>query len=81
MRGGSCTIVELTPKERDMIVMVLENYLPELRGEIASGVRHDWKIELKAEEAVLKAGIEKLKQHMSLRGLHKGRTAAVVMRK
>lgn len=54
-------IIELTPKERDMIVMVLENYLPELRGEIASGVRHDWKIELKAEEVVLKAGIEKLK--------------------
>jgi len=52
---------ELTDKERDTLVLVLENFIPDLRAEIASGVKHDWKIELKNEEAVLKAILEKLK--------------------
>jgi hypothetical protein len=52
--------LELTDKERDMLVGVLKDYIPELRGEIASGVKHDLKMELKEEEAVLKGILEKL---------------------
>jgi len=53
--------LELTDKERDMLVGVLKDYIPELRGEIASGVKHDLKLELKEEEEVLKGILEKLK--------------------
>jgi hypothetical protein len=52
--------LELTDKEKDMLVGVLKDYIPELRGEIASGVKHDLKLELKDEEAVLKGILEKL---------------------
>ena len=52
--------LELTDKEKDMLVGVLKDYIPELRGEIASGVKHDLKMELKEEEAVLKVILEKL---------------------
>lgn len=44
-----------------MLIGVLKDYIPELRGEIASGVKHDLKLELKEEEAVLKEVLEKLK--------------------
>jgi hypothetical protein len=54
--------LELTEKEKSMLVGVLKDYIPELRGEIASGVKHDFKLELKDEEAVLKGILEKL-QH------------------
>jgi hypothetical protein len=50
----------LTDKEKDMLVGVLKDYIPELRGEIASGAKHDFKMELKEEEAVLKGILEKL---------------------
>jgi len=53
--------LELTDKERDMLTGVLKDYIPELRGEIASGVKHDLKLELKEEEAVLNAILDKLK--------------------
>ena len=53
--------IELTDKEREMLVLELENFIPELRGEIASGVRHEWKLELKKEEEILKGVLEKLK--------------------
>ena len=53
--------LELTDKEREMLVLELENFIPELRGEIASGVRHEWKLELKKEEEILKGVLEKLK--------------------
>lgn len=53
--------VDLTEKELGLLVTILENYLPELRAEIASGVRHEWKIELHREEDVLKGMLEKLK--------------------
>ena len=53
--------LELSDKERDMLVLELENFIPELRGEIASGVRHEWKLELKKEEEILKGVLEKLK--------------------
>lgn len=52
--------LELTDKEKGMLVGVLKDYIPELRGEIASGVKHDLKLELKEEEAVLKVILEKL---------------------
>lgn len=53
--------VDFTEKELGLLVTILENYLPELRAEIASGVRHEWKIELHREEDVLKGMLEKLK--------------------
>ncbi|MDA8240730.1 MAG: hypothetical protein M0Z67_10220 [Nitrospiraceae bacterium] len=52
--------LELTGKEKDMLVGVLKDYIPELRGEIASGGKHDFKMELKEEEAVLRGIMEKL---------------------
>lgn len=52
--------LELSGKEKEMLLGVLKDYLPELRGEIASGVKHDLKLELKDEEAVLKGILEKL---------------------
>ena len=52
--------LELTDKEREMLLGVLNDYIPELRGEIASGAKHDFKLELKEEEAVLKGILEKL---------------------
>lgn len=53
--------LELTDKEKNALLEVLNDYIPELRGEIASGGKHDFKEELKVEEAVLKAIFEKLK--------------------
>ena len=53
--------LELTDKETQMLIGVLKDYVPELRGEIASGVKHDLKMELKEEEEVLKGIMEKLK--------------------
>ena len=53
--------LELTDKEKDMLMAVLKDYIPELRGEIASGVKHDLKMELKEEEAVLTGILERLK--------------------
>jgi hypothetical protein len=52
--------LELTDKEKEMLVGVLKDYIPELRGEIASGVKHDLKEELKEEEAVLKGILDRL---------------------
>ena len=52
--------LELTEKEKTMLLGVLKDYIPELRGEIASGAKHDFKEELKEEEGVLKGILEKL---------------------
>jgi hypothetical protein len=52
--------LELSAKEKEMLLGVLNDYLPELRGEIASGVKHDMKQELKEEEAILKGIIDRL---------------------
>lgn len=52
--------LDLTDKEKDALVSVLKDYIPELRGEIASGGKHEFKEELKIEEATLKAILEKL---------------------
>ena len=53
--------LELTDQEKNMLVMVLENFIPDLRAEIASGAKHDWKVKLHEEEDVLKEVLEKLK--------------------
>jgi hypothetical protein len=53
--------LELSNIERDKLVTVLENFIPELRGEIASGVKHDWKVEMKKEKDILTDVLEKLK--------------------
>ncbi len=53
--------LELTDQEKDKLILVLENFIPNLRAEIASGVKHDWKVELHKEEDILKAILEKLK--------------------
>jgi hypothetical protein len=52
--------LDLTEKEKNALLEVLNDYIPELRGEIASGGKHEFKEELKIEEAVLKAIREKL---------------------
>ena len=52
--------LELSAKEKEMLTGVLKDYIPELRGEIASGVKHDLKQELKEEETVLKGILDKL---------------------
>jgi len=59
-KGGVDMNLELSAKEKEMLVGVLKDYIPELRGEIASGGKHDFKEELKDEEAVLKGILEKL---------------------
>ncbi len=53
--------VELTDKERDILIAVLKDYLPELRGEIASGGKHEFKEDLKDEEKTIKQIMDKLK--------------------
>ncbi len=52
--------LELTSKEKDMLLGVLKDYIPELRGEISSSAKHDFRLELKDEEAVLKEILDKL---------------------
>ena len=54
--------LDITDKERDKLVMVLESYIPELRGEIASGVKHDWKLAMKEEKVTLNEVLNRLKQ-------------------
>ncbi len=53
--------LELTSQEKDMLISVLENFIPNLRAEIASGVKHEWKVALHKEEDALKSILENLK--------------------
>ncbi|MEN8261837.1 MAG: hypothetical protein ABFR82_00025 [Nitrospirota bacterium] len=53
--------VNLSNKEKISLVSVLERFIPELRGEIASGVKHDWKMEMKKEKDILNGILDKLK--------------------
>jgi hypothetical protein len=59
-KGGIDMNLELTDKEKNALIEVLKDYIPELRGEIASGGKHEFKEELKEEEAILKGILEKL---------------------
>lgn len=52
--------LELSEKEKMMLKEVLKDYIPELRGEIASGAKHDFKLELKEEKEVLTGILDKL---------------------
>lgn len=52
--------LELTDKEKNALLVVLKDYIPELRGEIASGGKHDFKEELKEEEVILRGILDKL---------------------
>jgi hypothetical protein len=54
--------LELNDKERDNLVKVLNYFIPELRGEIASGVKHDWKVAMKEEEMTLNEVLHRLKE-------------------
>jgi hypothetical protein len=52
--------LELTENEKEVLVLVLDSFMSELRGEIASGVKHNIKAKLKNEEALLKAIMDKV---------------------
>jgi hypothetical protein len=55
-------VVELNPKERDLLITQLEiMIIPELRCEIASGMPKTLSDELKQEKAALTKILEKLK--------------------
>ena len=53
--------LELTDKEKNVLLETLNDYMRELRGEIASGGKHEFKEELKGEETTLHSIIDKLK--------------------
>lgn len=53
--------MDLNEKEKIILEQAIEKYLFELRGEIASGVKHDMKEQLKEEEAVLNGILERVK--------------------
>ena len=55
--------IELSDKEKTSLLSVLERYLPELRGEIASGVKHDWKVQMKEEKETLNSILQRLKEN------------------
>ena len=56
-------IVNLEKKERDLLVAELESStIPQLRELIASGMRKKSRDEMKEDEAVLKALLEKLRK-------------------
>jgi hypothetical protein len=52
--------LELTENEKEVLVLVLDSFMSELRGEIASGGHHNIKAKLKNEEVLLKAIVEKV---------------------
>ncbi len=55
--------IELSDKEKNSLVSVLERYIPDLRGEIASGVKHDWKVQMKQEKETLSNILLRLKNN------------------
>jgi hypothetical protein len=59
----SSIIIELNPKERDLLVTEIEGFIiPEIRGEVASGMRKELREEREEDEVVLKDILEKLKK-------------------
>ncbi len=56
-------IVDLEKKERDLLVTELEGTtIPQIRELVASGMRKKSRDELKEDEVILKAVLEKLKK-------------------
>ena len=45
--------IELSDKEKTSLVSVIERNLTDLRGEIASGGKHDWKVQMKQENRMI----------------------------
>lgn len=61
-------VLELNEKEWDVLTRIVDSYLPELRGLIASGGPFDWRIDAKQEEETVKGIIAKLQsQRVELR--------------
>jgi hypothetical protein len=52
--------LEVSENEKEVLQLVLDSFLSELRGEIASGVKHNIKAKLKNEEALIKSLQEKV---------------------
>jgi hypothetical protein len=52
--------LQLDENEREVLQLVLDSFMTELRGEIASGVKHNIKAKLKNEEALIKSLQEKV---------------------
>ncbi len=52
--------LELTGNEKEVLLLVLDSFLSELRGEIASGGKHNIKAKLKNEEVLIKSILEKV---------------------
>jgi hypothetical protein len=53
--------LELTAKEKETLLGVLKDYIPELRGEISASAKREFRLELKDEEEILKGILEKLR--------------------
>lgn len=53
--------LEINDMEKSALISVLENFIPELRAEIASGLKHNWRLELHRQEDILKEILERLK--------------------
>jgi hypothetical protein len=53
-------VLELNEKEFAVLTRIVENYLPEMRGLIASGGPFEWRTEMKQEEETVKGIIAKL---------------------
>ncbi len=52
--------LELDEREASVLNQVLTNYLPELRSEVANTENYEWRQDLKRNEEVIKALIERL---------------------
>jgi len=53
-------VLELNEKEWVVLTRIVESYLPEMRGLIASGGPFEWRIDMKKEEETVKNIIAKL---------------------
>ncbi len=52
--------LELSENEKEVLLLVLDSFLSELRGEIASGGKHNIKAKLKNEEVLIKNILDKV---------------------
>ncbi len=54
-------VLELNDKEWQILTRIVDEYLPELRLEIASGrIEYDWRMDMKKEEELVKGIVDKL---------------------
>ncbi len=53
--------LELTEDEKEVLLLVIDSFMTELRGEIAAGAKHNVRAKLKNEENLLKSIEEKVK--------------------